>query len=76
MVNKALWLGDTLDKRTGGFVRLVRQGNRVGDGAPMARIELLSIPENMVAKKTIEKTDQKSHSKEELSSGEKVETKK
>lgn len=76
LVNKVLWLGETLEKRDGGFVRLIRLNNRVGDGAPMARVELLTIPENMIAKKKAKKTDQKSKSKEELSSEEKVKTKK
>ena len=64
MVKAALNLGKSLGKRTGGYVRIVKLENRAGDGAAMARLELLSIPEYMTAKEEVKKPGELSKKEE------------
>lgn len=44
LMNKLRETADGLDNRVGGYVRMVKTGTRVGDGAQMARIEWTIAP--------------------------------
>ncbi len=41
--------------RPGGYIRLTKLGNRVGDNAPMVRLELVSVPAKETKKATSKK---------------------
>ena len=38
-------IGPAFSERPGGYTRILRMGNRVGDASPMARIELVGLGE-------------------------------
>jgi large subunit ribosomal protein L17 len=44
-------LGPRFKDRPGGYLRILKMGYRVGDSAPMALVQLLDQPENVVEKK-------------------------
>jgi large subunit ribosomal protein L17 len=49
-------LGPRFKDRPGGYLRILKMGNRPGDNAPMAFVELLDRPEAAEAEETAEST--------------------
>jgi len=45
-------LRDDYQERNGGYTRIIRTGNRIGDAAPMAILELVNFTEGGAAEKT------------------------
>ncbi|MEJ2691165.1 MAG: 50S ribosomal protein L17 [Deltaproteobacteria bacterium] len=45
-------LRDDYQERGGGYTRIIRTGNRIGDAAPMAILELVNFTEGGAAEKT------------------------
>jgi large subunit ribosomal protein L17 len=64
-------LGPLFKKRPGGYTRIVRLGNRIGDDAMMVKLELVEKPEKKAApakkeikvKKAVKKNEDKSNQK-------------
>jgi len=52
-------LAPLFKKRPGGYTRIVRLGERRGDGAPMVKLELVEKPEKEEGKKIVKKSDNK-----------------
>lgn len=52
-------LGPLFKKRPGGYTRIVRLGNRVGDDAMMVKLELVEKPAKKAVKKNEDKSNQK-----------------